>query len=163
MSAIPFVTLGLLAAGSVPLVAPAAHASEDYAACARDLTELGVEAATAAAACALAFDPTEMSDCVVGVTDAADVSPVAAVSACSRDRRPDEVATCVTSIHEQLAVTNSQSVLTLCHRSILPERYAECVTGLADAVGYSTDDSLASCIAAGYRPQDVAPTYVPVE
>ncbi|MGF1521464.1 MAG: hypothetical protein ACFBSF_03995 [Leptolyngbyaceae cyanobacterium] len=161
--AIPFIALGLIAGSTVPLIASTAYASEDYAACAVDLTELGVEADTAAAACALAFDPTEMSSCVVGVTDAADVSPVAALSACSRDRRPDEVATCVTSIHEQLAVTSSQSVLTLCHRSILPERYAECVTGLADAVGYSTDESLASCIAAGYRPQDIAPTYVPVE
>ncbi|MEO0986175.1 MAG: hypothetical protein AAFY20_11565 [Cyanobacteria bacterium J06639_14] len=159
---IQFIVVGLVTAGTVPLLTPAAQAqSGDYAGCARDLTALGVAADTAAAACALSFHPTEVSSCVVDVTNASDVSPELALSACSRDRRPDEVATCVTSIHGQLSVSSSQSVLDHCHRSLLPELYAECVTGLADAVDYGTDESLSRCIAAGYRPEDVAPTYVP--
>ena len=161
--AIQFVALGLITAG-LPLFAPAAQAQTgNYAGCARDLTELGISAEAAAAACALSFRPTEMSNCVADVAAASEVSAISALSACSRDRRPDEVAHCVSSIHRQLSVDNSQTVLDNCHRSVLPELYAECVTGLADAVDFSTDESLSRCIAAGYRPENVAPTFVPEE
>jgi len=135
----------------------------NYEGCASELVDLGIEADTAAAACALAFRPSQVSSCVAGVLDVSTVSPLSALSACSRDRRPDEVASCVATIHDQFVVDEPQSVLVSCHRSLLPERYAACVTGLADAVEYGVEESLSRCIAAGYRPENIAPTYIPAE
>ena len=162
---IPFLAGALLSAGTLPLIATAAQAQatdQNYGACADELLAAGVDADAAAIACSMAYRPTEVSGCVAGVIDAADVTPTEALSACSRDRRPDEVASCVTTIHDDLVVSSSQSVLDHCHRTILPERYAACVTGIAAEVGYTTEDSLATCIAAGYRPENVAPTYIPM-
>lgn len=158
--AIPFIVLGL--AATIPVTAGTAQAREArYDQCARDLLEAGIEADTAATACALALRPTEVSDCVVDVTRVSAVLPEVALSACSRDRRPTEVANCVADIHQDLDVADPTPVLVLCHRSLLPERYAACVTGLAETIGYDTETSLARCIAAGYRPENVAPTYIP--
>jgi hypothetical protein len=163
---IPFLAGALLTGTTLPLLATAAQAQatdQRYDDCAGELLAAGVAADAAAIACANAYRPTEVSSCVSGVLGAADVTPTAALSACSRDRRPDEVASCVATIHDDLVVLDSQSVLDHCHRTILPERYAACVTGIADEVGYTTEDSLATCIAAGYRPENVAPTYIPMD
>ncbi|NER79707.1 MAG: hypothetical protein F6K42_09010 [Leptolyngbya sp. SIO1D8] len=167
--AIQFAVIGLVTAGAVTvgstlILVPEAQArGNDYGQCANDLTDLGMDADAAAAACSLAFEPTEVSSCVTSVTSSTDISPESALSACSRDRRPDEVASCVASIHGDLSVADSQTVLTHCHRSLLPERYAECVTGLADSLEFAVDESLSRCIAAGYRPENVAPTYIPMQ
>lgn len=163
---IPFLTGALLSVGTLPLISGAAQAQANdlnYAACADELLEVGVDAEAAAIACATSYRPTEVSDCVSGVLDAADVTPVAALSACSRDRRPAEMASCVTDIHRNLSVNDSAAVLDHCYRTILPERYAACVTGIADEIGYATEDALATCIAAGYRPLNVTPTYIPLD
>ncbi len=164
-SAIPFIGLGLMTAGTVSLFPLAAQAEEDlnYDRCANELLAAGVGTEAAAQACALAYRPTEVSGCVTGVLALAAVTPEEALGACSRDRRPTEVATCVTDIHQVLVVNDSSSVLNHCHRSILPERYAACVIGLTATVGYTTEESMASCIAAGYRPENVAPTYIPLK
>jgi hypothetical protein len=164
-SAIPFAAAGLLATLGISLVPQAAQAN-DYAACAaalRDL-DLTLDRATIADACALAYRPQEVSGCVTGVlSETTTITPVAALSACSRDRRPPEVATCVTDIHTTLPVADSPSVLDHCHRSLLPVRYSQCVIGLAETLDFTTDESLARCIAAGYRPENVAPTYIPLD
>jgi len=165
-SAIPFVMTGLATVTASPLMTKAANAQAtdfDYAACASELLAAGIDADAAAIACATSYRPTDISSCVTGVLNAADVSALEALTACSRDRRPTEVATCVTDIHNSLAVENSEAVLNLCHRTILPERYAACVTGIASETGLSTEESLASCIAAGYRPVNVTPTYIPLD
>jgi hypothetical protein len=160
-SAIPFLSAGLLAA--VPLVAGQAQANE-YAACADALLDLDLDRETVASACALAYHPEEVSSCVTGVlSETTTITPVDALSACSRDRRPLEVATCVTDIHTTLPVSDSAAVLDHCHRSLLPVRYSQCVIAIAETADFTTDESLARCIAAGYRPTDVAPTYIPVE
>ncbi|HEY9889639.1 MAG TPA: hypothetical protein V6D02_14635 [Candidatus Obscuribacterales bacterium] len=164
--AIPFVALGLMAAGTVPLIATSAQAQDrdvNYGACTAALIAEGIAAETAVTACALAFEPTQVSSCVSGVMAVSSVDPTAALSACSRDRRPDEVAACVSDIHGNLVVDDPLAVLTSCHRSILPERYAACVVGIAAEANYGTEDSLAACIAAGYRPENVAPTYIPMD
>lgn len=163
---IPFVAGALLSVGTLPfgLAAAQAQATDlDYDACARELLGAGVDAEAAAIACAGAYRPTDVSSCVTGVLDAADVTPTAALTACSRDRRPDEVATCVADIHNALVVDDSQGVLDRCHRTILPKRYAACVIGIVSEVDYTTEDALATCIAAGYRPLNVTPTYIPVD
>lgn len=166
-SAIPFVAFGFLIAlptASLGFLIPGSSEDQNYGQCAEELLAEGIEADTVAAACALAFRPTEMSDCVTGVLAVAEVTPLNALSACSRDRRPDEVAICVGNIHEELTVAGSSesaAVLEYCHRSILPERYATCVVDLANVINYDTGEALSRCIAAGYRPENIAPTYIP--
>ena len=163
-SSIQFLTVALMATGTFPLATSVAQAQDtDYGRCADDLIALDIEVDTAAAACALAFRPTEVSNCVTDVVFISDVSPVSALSACSRDRRPDEVAACVTNIHQWLVIPSSQLVLDRCHRSLLPEQYADCVIGLTAELDYTTEESLSRCIAAGYRPENIAPTFIPTE
>jgi hypothetical protein len=165
-SAIPFAMTGLASVMALPLMTNPAQAQAtdfNYAACADELIDAGIAADAAAIACATSYRPTDISSCVTGVLNAADVPALSALTACSRDRRPTEVATCVRDIHNNLAVDNSEAVLDLCHRTILPERYAACVTGIASETGLSTEESLVSCIAAGYRPLNVTPTYIPVD
>lgn len=164
--AIPFVIMGLLSVTTGSLVAtPAKGQATDfnYATCADELLAVGIEAEAAAIACSTSYRPTDISACVTGVLNAADVPALAALTACSRDRRPTEVSTCVNNIHRDLVVEDSLEVLDLCHRTILPERYAACVIGIASETGLTTEESLASCIAAGYRPLNVTPTYIPVD
>lgn len=155
-----FLAAGLLAAGLLPLW-QARLSANDYAECANDLLAAGVEAEAATAACALAYRPQALSECVTDVAAVTDIAPGAILSACSRDRRPQEVATCVTDIHNQLAVSDSAAVLNRCHRSLLPARYGTCVTGLAASADLAIDEALANCLAAGYRPANIAPTNLP--
>jgi hypothetical protein len=42
----------------------------------------------------------------------------------------------------------------------LPVRYADCVTGLSAASELTPEASLTTCSAAGYRPVDLAPTFI---
>ncbi|WP_008313442.1 hypothetical protein [Leptolyngbya sp. PCC 6406] len=160
-SAIHLAAAGLITTGVLTLGLPSALAN-DYMSCASTLLALDLETEMVAAACALAYRPTEVSSCVTGVLSEAVLDPRDVLTACSRDRRPLEVATCVTDIHTTLPVVSSLSVLDHCHRSLLPVRYAQCVTGLAETASLATEESMVRCIAAGYRPENVAPTYIPM-
>lgn len=144
------------------LISTAPVLANDYEVCTRDLIDLGIEPALASAACSDTYKPVEVSNCVVNVTQSADVSTLTALEACARDRRPSEVATCVSQIHQGLAVTESAKVVELCHLSLLPTRYSECVVGL-NAAGIEVAASLNECISAGYRPTDIAPSFIPVQ
>ncbi|MDA0266825.1 MAG: hypothetical protein O2890_12055 [Cyanobacteria bacterium] len=161
-SALPFVAAGLMVAGVGPIAIEAAQAN-DYDTCVGDLLPLALDRETVAAACALAYRPQEVSSCVTGVIAATTLDPRNALSACSRDRRPLEVSTCVTDIHTTLTVSDSLSVLDHCHRSLLPVRYSQCVLSLGTLAEFTTADALDRCISAGYRPENVAPTYIPAE
>jgi hypothetical protein len=154
------VIAGLVAA-ALPVVLVRPAAANEFESCARALTDAGLEAAVVAAACGQALHPDQVSACVTGVLAAADVTALSALSACSRDRRPKEVATCVSDIHAALPVERSDEVLEKCHLSILPQRYSACVVGLSQGAGLAVAESLNECLSAGYRPVDVAPTFVP--
>ncbi|WP_052050190.1 hypothetical protein [Leptolyngbya sp. KIOST-1] len=90
----------------------------------------------------------------------AEVDVAQALLACQSDRRPQDLASCVGTIHRSLAVTNSTAVLNNCRRSVLPLRFADCVVGVAAAADLAVTDSLRQCSAAGYLPEDVAPTFI---
>ncbi|MGD1906115.1 MAG: hypothetical protein ACFB0C_08995 [Leptolyngbyaceae cyanobacterium] len=159
---LPFVAAGLMVG---PIGIEPAQAT-DYDTCVGDLLTLDLDRETVASACALAYRPQEVSGCVTGVMAETNIAPRDALSACSRDRRPPEVATCVTSIHTNLTVADlpeSLSVLDHCHRSLLPVRYSECVLAVGLIAEFTTADALDRCISAGYRPENVAPTYIPSE
>lgn len=157
---LPF-TLFSAVLAPLALASPGLAIDYNYGQCVADLLETGLSAQVAGSACASALRPEQVSSCVFDVTAATELSAEAALSACSRDRRPLEVASCVVNIHEFLDVPNSAAVLNNCHRSILPVRYSDCVVDTALVAEITTTDSLALCIAAGYRPVDVAPSFIP--
>jgi hypothetical protein len=158
-SAIPF---ALISALVIPFawVAPATAITYDYGRCAADLLDVGLAAESVAQACAEALHPEQVSSCVLDIATVTELGAEAALTACSRDRRPEELATCVISIHDVLDVANSGDVLGNCHRSILPVRYSDCVIDVATTAEIATTESMALCLAAGYRPVDVAPTFI---
>lgn len=142
-----------------PIVFPAY--ANDYETCATDLLKAGIDAEAATTACARALHPDEVSACVTGVQGVTSLAGLDILSACSRDRRPKEVASCVGMIHGDLTVDDSASVLDHCHRSILPIRFSECVVGLSASTPLALSEALSTCISAGYRPEDIAPTFIP--
>lgn len=157
--AIPFAVIAGLAAPLVLLSAPQAIAT-DFETCTRRLIEAGLDGATAAGNCGQALHPTDLARCVVDITKATDLAVEQTLVACQSDRRPQELATCVSDIHQNLAVDNSAAVLNNCRRSILPTRYADCVVGVAKAAELAPADSMAQCMVAGYRPEALAPTFI---
>lgn len=158
-SAIQFVLISVTAA-SFPLVAQPSQANE-YESCNRRLIEAGVSVASAANSCARALHPDRVATCVADITATATaLAPEDVLSACSRDRRPREMASCVTGIHNNLEVASSELVLESCRLSLLPLRYSDCVIGLSRSAELGIEESIGYCIAAGYRPQDVAPTFI---
>lgn len=157
--AIPFALIAGLATPVVLLSAPKAIAN-DFESCTSALIEAGIETASAAGACGKALHPEDLSSCTLDVTRAAGVDVDQALMACQSDRRPKELATCVGDIHQALAVDNSTAVLNNCRNSTLPLRFADCVVGVASAASLTAIDSMTQCSAAGYRPEDVAPTFI---
>lgn len=156
---LPFALIGALIA-PLAVANPGVAIDYNYGQCAADLLDAGLSAEAVAAACSRALHPEQVGRCVLDVTAITDLGVEDALSACSRDRRPLELATCVANIHDFLEVASSATVLNNCHRSILPVRYADCVIDTALTAELATTDSLALCIAAGYRPVDVAPTFI---
>ena len=157
--AIPFALIAGLATPMVLLSAPSAIAN-DFETCTSDLIEAGIAAASAAGACGRAMHPAALSRCAVDITGVADVNAEQALLACQSDRRPEDLATCVGDIHQGLEIANSTAVLNNCRRSVLPVRFSDCVVGVATAAELPVADSMAQCIAAGYIPGDVAPTFI---
>jgi hypothetical protein len=158
-AAIPFAVIAGLAAPALLLSAPRAIAN-DYETCTSRLIDAGVAVDAAAGACGQALHPADLASCTVDVAGVGDLGAEQALLACQSDRRPKELASCVTDIHGQLAVDNSTSVLNNCRRSVLPVRFADCVIGVAKAAELAVAESMAQCSAAGYRPEDVAPTFI---
>jgi hypothetical protein len=158
-SAIQFAVIGALVAPIALLPARPVQANE-FETCTANLIEVGIEAEPAVAHCARALHPVLMSRCVLDVTTTTELAPEVTLASCSRDRRPDELATCVANIHNGLEVADATAVLGNCRRSPLPVRYSDCVVGTATTAALTTDESMALCIAAGYRPVDVAPTFI---
>jgi hypothetical protein len=158
-SVIPFAIAVGLAAPAVLIAAPRAIANE-FATCTSTLLEVGLEATDAAAACGKALHPVDLSRCALTITGVASVDATQALVACQNDRRPQELATCVDTIHQGLEVANSTAVLNNCRRSVLPLRFADCVVGVATAADLTATASMAQCNAAGFRPQDVAPSFI---
>lgn len=158
------------AVGLIP-VAPATAAFDfrsrnnvterDYATCADRLLETGVAEATAAAACARALYPLELSRCVDDIGNGATLAATEILSACQRVRRPLELATCYNEI-EGGDDTAASAILDHCRRSLLPERFSSCVVGIRQESTLSTASAMSSCIDAGDTPTSGVPTLTPL-
>lgn len=159
IAAIPLVAAGLLATVST---VPAVAVGNDYQTCAGELLSAGISEEEAAAACAGSLNPEELSECVIEIDAGTAVEATNALSGCRRVRRPEELSTCVVDIAFDINATEALNVLDYCRRSLLPERFSECVVGLRTEVGFPTNEILNTCIAAGDRPRELSPTFIPL-
>ncbi|MBE9045927.1 hypothetical protein IQ255_16205 [Pleurocapsales cyanobacterium LEGE 10410] len=125
--------------------------------CADSLIVDGVTESAAAAACSDALEPEVLASCVADIKNSTDFEGNDVLQACYRVRRPDELASCVTDISAGLELSNSTLILDSCRRSLLPERYAECTLDLVGIAEISSEEAMASCIAAEFRPGEVSP------
>jgi hypothetical protein len=157
--AIQFAVAGVIAFPTM-LFSPLMAQANEFGNCTGKLLAAGIDTTSAAQACAQALHPDQVANCVVDVTDIADVAAEDALAACSRDRRPEEVAACFGSIYTNLEGADPQKTLENCQLSILPIRYSDCVTGLAAESDLTPEASLVTCSVAGYRPVDLAPTFI---
>ena len=130
------VGLGSVALLGLSNVLPAQ--ANEYQSCSASLTEVKLDRLSVAQGCAEALHPQDVGTCVVRIVNSQSVNNkivnLDALDACRRVRRPLELATCVTMIHqstETMPFSNdaSKTVLDSCRKSLLPERYGRCVVG----------------------------------
>ena len=128
--------LGFVALLGLSNVLPAQ--ANEYQSCSASLTEVKLDRLSVAQGCAEALHPQDVGTCVVRIVNNQSVNNkivnLDALDACRRVRRPLELATCVTMIHqstETMPFSNdaSKMVLDSCRKSLLPERYGRCVVG----------------------------------
>ena len=131
----------LMGLGSVALlglgtVSPAQ--ANEYQSCSASLTGVKLDRLSIAQGCAEALHPEHVGTCVARIVNDTSVKNqivnLDALDACRRVRRPLELATCVTMIHQStqtmpLSSDASKQVLDSCRKSLLPERYGRCVVG----------------------------------
>jgi hypothetical protein len=164
LSTFSLATAGLLSLALAPVQAASIQGrTSDYETCANRLVGAGVSQEDAASACAGALYPTEVASCVVSIDSATTIAANEALTGCRRVRRPLELATCVSQINDLSSATEPLSVLDYCRRSLLPTRYSACVVGLSREVSSPVADLLQTCIAAGTRPRNVLPNFIPAE
>ena len=142
MMGLPMIKVSaLVGLGSVALlglgnVSPAQ--ANEYQSCSASLTDVKLDRLSVAQGCAEALHPADVGTCVVRIVNDKSVKNqivnLDALDACRRVRRPLELATCVTMIHQStetmpLSNDGSKGVLDSCRKSLLPERYGRCVVG----------------------------------
>ncbi len=123
-----------------------ASAATDFEICIKELTETGLSAENSAQACAKAFKPEELSDCVKRVNYYTAVNPENVVDNCFSVRRPEELAECVVDIRKETENTDPVAVIDYCRRSLLPKRFAQCVLSVHTQGNISANESLDLCI-----------------
>ena len=84
--AIQFAVAGALAFPAM-LFSPLVAQANEFGNCTGKLLAAGIDADSAALACAQALHPDQVASCVVDVTNTAEITPEATLAACSRDRQ----------------------------------------------------------------------------
>ena len=132
-----------------------------YRICAQDMVKVGIAPQAAAAACAAAQHPKDISQCVTQINKKTQVASMDALFNCRRVRRPAELATCVVDINSKAQGAPITSVLDHCRRSLMPQRFSECVVGLSKELKFPTEQILATCIDARYQIGQFEPNAAP--
>ncbi|NEO33416.1 MAG: hypothetical protein F6K36_23920 [Symploca sp. SIO3C6] len=151
--------VGLLAI-AIPSI-PASAASNKFELCVLELDRANVPPEQAIKACAEAFVPEDLSECVLRIDLQTPTSGSDALEACKKVRRPVELARCVITINNRTQNPEVFSVLDHCRRSLLPLRFSECVIGLSSQSDFSTARTLETCIAAEDFPSQLFPPSSP--
>ncbi|EGJ33245.1 MULTISPECIES: hypothetical protein [Moorena] len=162
-SLLKFCTTQLAIAGLVTLGIPngAATAGNQFSLCAKDLKAANITSEIASQACSEALQPEDLSLCVLKIKVLTSLAGQKALGACTRVRRPLELASCVVDIDNKIENINANSVLDHCRRSLLPEQFSECVIGLNSANVASPDKALNTCISVNQYPSQLSPTFAP--
>ena len=188
VSLISLATAGLFVPTSASAQISTRVRTADYQTCASTLTNAGIDAIDAADACAASLYPQDLATCVSRIDNGTEIAAIDALSSCRDVRRPIELATCVNDIDntanllsdsssnntsngasdnsspsDSPVATQPQSLVVLdnCRRSLLPTRFSACVVGLSREIDFSTIEALETCIAAGDRPRNVLPNFIP--
>ncbi len=145
------VTAPVLAiAGWLVTIAPAMTApvsyNNDYRACASRLLSVKVSPEAASEGCATALHPSELSACVLKISQQAKIGGLDALNGCKQARRPEELATCVVGLSQNTEEATKPAILTYCGRSLLPVRFADCVLGLRSEIKSTVTQALDTCI-----------------
>ncbi|WP_413161420.1 hypothetical protein ACL6C3_22885 [Capilliphycus salinus ALCB114379] len=120
---------------------------KDYRICAEGLRQAGITPLLSSQACAGVIRPKDLSECVVGISNTAQISGEEALVGCVSVRRPKELGVCVTSIVQVGRGVDPLNVLNSCGLSLLPERHSFCVVGLAEVNrDIPVDDLLNVCL-----------------
>jgi len=133
----------------------------DYQACTRGLIDTGITVEDAATACSAALAPHDISECVVQINTETAIAATDALTGCRQVRRPIELAVCVVSINTNTQNAVPLNVLDNCRRSLLPVRFSNCVVGVSLETALPPEVAMSNCIAAGDRPRNVLPSFVP--
>lgn len=161
--------IGGLAALAVPIAPAQAQSTDsdyrartrDYQICVAQLQEAGVVEAAAADGCAAALAPRDISECVTTISADTPIVAADALTNCRQVRRPVDLATCVVDISAVTENAILADALDSCRRSLLPRRFSNCVVGLSLETALEPSVALSTCIAAGDRPRNVLPSFVP--
>lgn len=135
--------------------------TRDYETCVAQLLESDIVEAEAVTACAAALAPRDISECVTYISAETPIAATDALSNCRQVRRPVDLATCVVDINVVTDNAIPLDTLNSCRRSLLPRRFSNCVVGLSSQTTLAPQAALDTCIAAGDRPRNVLPTFVP--
>lgn len=158
-------TAGLISVASFPVlllttaIPQNSALASNFGACASSLLESGISSDDAGVACADALEPTVLSACVAKIERETEITGQEALRACYRVRRPEELASCVVDIDNNLDSADVANLaLDNCRRSLLPERFANCVVGLNRSISeFSGTEAIATCISAESFPTELFP------
>jgi hypothetical protein len=132
----------------------------DYEICANRLLSAGILPEEAAAACAAALHPRDLSSCVLSIESGTPVAAVDALTGCKRVRRPLDLATCVVTVDADTDSIASVDALDYCRRSLLPLEFSACVVGLRREIDLGAIAAMDVCIAADDRAVQYSPSFL---
>lgn len=138
-----------------------AIALTEYQVCAYELLRADISPERTAIACSEALVPKDLSRCVLRISYQTPTISNEALTACTRVRRPLELASCTVDINTKTQGAEAIKVLDYCRRSLLPVSFSECVIGLSRQIDASTPKALDTCIAADDFPRELSPTFAP--
>ena len=139
-----------------------AAARNSFGLCAVELLESGIAPDQAAAACASALEPDNLSLCVLEIQAYTSVAAEAALNSCFRTRRPPDLAECVIDINDNTRDPNATAALDYCRRSLLPIRFSNCVIGISGEVDLTAVQAMEACIDAETYPPRITTSPNPV-
>jgi hypothetical protein len=140
--------------------------AREFYQCAAELQFAGISEQQTQTACAMALEPTDLSECVLRIDEYVEdqyIQSDQALFSCFRVRRPVELATCVVEINEEILEPKNNADLALntmdhCRRSLLPLRFSACVRGLSREnypSVFEPKEALDTCIDAEDFPRDI--------
>lgn len=154
------VTAGFLAM-ALPMAPAIAAGQLDYERCTATLAGLKISTDEAAAACARAFRPVDLSKCVSTINRGTSLPAAEALGACRQVRRPVDMGNCVVDIRRGVSGISEVDALNNCRSSLLPSSYANCVLGENRSLKLDSAKLLNTCIDASDFARDLDPTFIP--